>query len=588
MQQRSPRSSPLSLVLVSSVISVVCTLFVTEYYRQYMWGRGSGGGYTLPFPSSPTLSSPTSSSSSSSTILTLPASVLAARHAQQPAAAAAAALDMEYECEACPACPACPKAAAAAASPGEEVEFECEACPEPAAAAAVVECPSSSVAHGAAAAAPPAAPPAAPNPPSSSDRPPAHRDPPQRLTKRPARRPPPELDRNECVEVDPYGPDLDFPLSASRGRSAFNSPFSATNSAFEEFTGEVLLGECSCPIQDPPEGWSFDCGDYDWRILSELSSPWWQMNFTHEAIDTAWDFALGNVPPTYHYAVRDGKFFRKVREPQSSWGERLADMLRTVAATVRLPDVEFSVNYFDHAKVHRQDPFPVFGFVHDAAMHEIATPHAHFWTNGNDYSFPFSAACPEYGARKDRLFWRGACTGPTHDHQAPYASAYLRTAVTQMTHRHPDLLDAGVSRDCFPDRPGLVDPLPFANMEEDMCMHKNLLLLDGNSISGRSSYMLHSGSTIFKPDSVFSEWSYHLLKPWVHYVPVRENLDDLVEQVQWAQLNPKSAECIARNAKRFAEKHIRKETIACVWWRLLTELARKQPGGSRTEGLSPV
>jgi hypothetical protein len=283
------------------------------------------------------------------------------------------------------------------------------------------------------------------------------------------------------------------------------------------------------------------------------------MNFTHEAIDTAWDYTLGNVPPTYHFAVKDGVIYRKQRDPLSGWGDRLMDMLRAVSKMIRLPDVEFSVNYFDHAKVHRQDPFPVFGFAHDAAMHEIATPFSHSWTRGDDLAFPLNPACPDFSGRKDKLFWRGSCTGPTHDHQPAFASAYIRTAVTQMTHRHPDLLDAGVTADCFHlSRPMLVQYLDFANMVEDMCMHKYLLQLDGNSISGRSSHILHSGSTMFKPDSVFSEWSYHLLKPWVHYVPVRENLDDLVEQVQWAQRNPKSAECIARNAKRFAEKHLRK------------------------------
>lgn len=397
------------------------------------------------------------------------------------------------------------------------------------------------------------------------------------------------MERNECIEVDPNSPDLDFPLSASEGRSLFNNPFTATNSAFEEYTGEVLLGDCSCPLYNKPENWTFDCGAYDWRILTELTSPWHRMNFTPAAIDAAWSTTIGNIPPTYHYAIRDGRLWGRSRGPLSGWAPRLENMLRTVVGMVKLPNVEFSVNYFDHPKVARQDPMPVFGFTRDAAMSEIATPFAHSWTRGDDYEFHLNPQCPPYEQRKEKLFFRGSCTGPTVDYNINYKNAYLRTSVTLMTQARPDLLDAGVTNQCFVHEPeGTFQYLPYANSDVDMCMHKFLLQLDGNTISGRSSHILHSGSTMFKPDSVFSEWSYHLLRPWIHYVPVRENLDDLIEQIEWAKRNPKSAECIARNAKRFAEKHIRKEMTACVWWRLFSELARKQPQGSRTEGLSPL
>jgi hypothetical protein len=351
---RQSRTSSLAVIVVTAIVSAVCTTVAMEGYRQYWAG---GGGQSSSSTSS-------SSSSSSSHLLhtpaspnspyAVPASVLSTRnilHAQappsppQPRATVAECKELvDVECEACPDCPA-------PAPPAE--------CPPPAPPAPPAECPPPAPPAAAAAAAAPAAP-AAGSPPASCPavpgeaipggvRPPSHREPPKRLHKRPPRRPPPELERNECIEVDPYSKDLHFPLSAAEGRSVFNSPFSASNSAFEEFTGEVLLGECNCPLKSTPDNWRFDCGDWDWRILSELTAPWHRMNFTRQAIDTAYEKAVGNVPPTYHFAIKDGKLWRKQREPLSSWGGRLADMLKTVTGMLRLPDVEFSVNYFDHS-----------------------------------------------------------------------------------------------------------------------------------------------------------------------------------------------------------------------------------------------
>jgi hypothetical protein len=95
---------------------------------------------------------------------------------------------------------------------------------------------------------------------------------------------------------------------------------------------------------------------------------------------------------------------------------------------------------------------------------------------------------------------------------------------------------------------------------------------------------------LLKPDSVFSEWYYHLLRPWVHYIPVREFLEDLPEQASWAVKEAPSTalQCLADNLRALAKKHVRKEAAACYWWRLLSAWADKQHEAPRTEGFAPV
>ena len=178
--------------------------------------------------------------------------------------------------------------------------------------------------------------------------------------------------------------------------------------------------------------------------------------------------------------------------------------------------------------------------------------------------------------------------GPNHGYHMPLIGAYLRSRATLLSERRPDVLDMGITgSDCHV---GFLSNITFLDLFEsrDICKHKYLLQLDGNGISGRSTHLFSSGSLVFKPDSVFSEWYYHNLRPWVHYVPVHEFLEDVVEQVEWIKANPAAAMCIANNAKIFAKQHLTKENVACYWWRLLSAWARQQTQGSRTEGFTPV
>jgi hypothetical protein len=386
--------------------------------------------------------------------------------------------------------------------------------------------------------------------------------------------------------------------SAAAAAAAARAPlrhavaWSATSGAHEEHAGDTLLGECDCPLRGapPPDGWRFDCGDYDWRILSDLA-PWHGVNVTHKMLDYAYEVKTGNVPPGYHFSVSRGRIYYKSREPYSVYHGQLLDMLRAVAAMVPLPDCEFVLHAWDHAKVWRQDPVPVFSFIRDAAKNDVTVPYPYAWAGG-DFDVGAGANCPPLAARSgNKVMWRGGCTGPATEgrYHEPFWPLYLRYRVGQLTAKHGDVLDAGLADNCLDgDAPRA---LPFVDLSPaGACNHKFLLLLDGNTASGRSSRWVHSGAVLLKPDSVFSEWYYHLLRPWVHYIPVREFLEDLPEQALWAVKEAPSTalQCLADNLRALAKKHVRKEAAACYWWRLLSAWADKQHEAPRTEGFAPV
>ncbi len=77
------------------------------------------------------------------------------------------------------------------------------------------------------------------------------------------------------------------------------------------------------------------------------------------------------------------------------------------------------------------------------------------------------------------------------------------------------------------------------------------------------------GSLIFKQDSNYYEHFYRQLVPWQHYVPVKENIEDLLERVQWARSNDKEAKKMAENSVEFAVNNLLPDHLYCYMVRLL-------------------
>ena len=66
-----------------------------------------------------------------------------------------------------------------------------------------------------------------------------------------------------------------------------------------------------------------------------------------------------------------------------------------------------------------------------------------------------------------------------------------------------------------------------------------------------------------------------LLEPWVHYVPVRYDLGDVVERLLWLREHDDEARLIARNAKAFAMRYLSCNAIVYYVDRLLRAYAER-------------
>ena len=93
------------------------------------------------------------------------------------------------------------------------------------------------------------------------------------------------------------------------------------------------------------------------------------------------------------------------------------------------------------------------------------------------------------------------------------------------------------------------DHVPHSDM---MQYRYHLDLVGGGSTTWADTLRkLAMPGLLFHHETLMRDWFYGELQPWVHYVPIRIDLDDLSDKYVWAETNPIEAETIARNGREF-------------------------------------
>jgi hypothetical protein len=180
--------------------------------------------------------------------------------------------------------------------------------------------------------------------------------------------------------------------------------------------------------------------------------------------------------------------------------------------------------------------------------------------------------------KKEILFFRGSDTGCGNSR--PWLE-YPRPKLVSLSLQRPDLIDARFVN--FLHKKEL-EGWAFANgyMSGFVKMDKNpkykyLMNIDGNCAAApRLPLLMHSNSVIFKQESPSIQWFYDKLKPYVHYIPVRDNLSDIFQKILWAQAHDEECREISERAQKFARQYLTEEMVYLYFYRLIEAYARKQ------------
>ena len=91
--------------------------------------------------------------------------------------------------------------------------------------------------------------------------------------------------------------------------------------------------------------------------------------------------------------------------------------------------------------------------------------------------------------------------------------------------------------------------------EYDMINYKYILNIDGNASTwDATAWKMNSGSVIFKVDAPWVQWFYPEYVPYIHYIPIKDDMSDLQEKYQWCEAHPIECEQMVENSKQLFQK----------------------------------
>jgi hypothetical protein len=183
-----------------------------------------------------------------------------------------------------------------------------------------------------------------------------------------------------------------------------------------------------------------------------------------------------------------------------------------------------------------------------------------------------------WNRKKAKLFWRGANTDGYYTKQN--WTEHPRGRIVYLAQHAKELIDAAFHQIC-PERSDKyfrkeTPTKPFVTVVDHLA-YKYQLLVDGVTCTyPGTQWRLLSGCATFKQESDDVMWFFPLLEPWVHYIPVKQNLSDVFEKLLWAQKNDAWAHQIAQNARTFALNNIMPEHILLYCAKTLLKYASLQ------------
>jgi len=171
--------------------------------------------------------------------------------------------------------------------------------------------------------------------------------------------------------------------------------------------------------------------------------------------------------------------------------------------------------------------------------------------------------------KKNKAIWRGSLTKA------------IRLPFCLLSKQYPELLNARINVE---ER----DPRVQEQVEseglfggrvswEEFLDHKYLPILDGGCCAAPAfQWRLLSNSLTIKQESDEIQWFYGALKPYEHYVPMKNDCSDFAAVIAWAGEQDVLCKQIAENATAFSLNHLMMEDVCVYFYHVLKHYSSLQ------------
>jgi len=169
--------------------------------------------------------------------------------------------------------------------------------------------------------------------------------------------------------------------------------------------------------------------------------------------------------------------------------------------------------------------------------------------------------------KKSMAVWRGVLTGDHslyRRHEAEYNGGKPMTFMERCNmlsrckfvfdHQESTVVDVGI----YKQLDYLSVPSEYNHvMKGELSFHghlqyKAIISLEGNDVATGLKWALFSRSVVLQvPPTKVSYAMEEILEPWIHYIPLKSDLSDVEEKMQWIEENDQEAQQIAERATLF-------------------------------------
>lgn len=281
-----------------------------------------------------------------------------------------------------------------------------------------------------------------------------------------------------------------------------------------------------------------------------------------------------------HYQIINHKLYR---QKECMFPFRCSGIEHFILKVIKkLPDMDLSINVHDYPQsVRWGTPLPVFSFSKvESSNFDITYPAWTFWEGGpavwpiyptglgrwdlQREIIPKAAAAWPWEKKHNKAFFLGSRTSDERD------------PLILLSRAEPELVDARYTKNQAwkSDKDTLGMPAASEIKLEDHCPYKYLFNFRGVAASFRLKHLFLCDSVVFHVGDEWIEFFYPALKPWVHYIPVRKDLSDARELIEFAQQNDDVVRKIAERGRQFIWDHLDMDDVTCYWENLLKRYAK--------------
>ncbi|KAK8746945.1 hypothetical protein OTU49_016907, partial [Cherax quadricarinatus] len=332
----------------------------------------------------------------------------------------------------------------------------------------------------------------------------------------------------------------------------------------------VYSEDCYCPVGDIVK----------WQELAGCPSSYPQINQDLKNFhDVDFEIVLKEAIKRFNqagsrsfcnYVIKDDKVYRKCYGQHVGFNMFMDNILHSLLRKMSIPDVEFIINLGDWPLVNpKLKPLiPIFSWCGSEDTADIVMPtyditEATLEMMGRvslDILSVQSNNDIPWEQKKSQAFWRGR------------DSRQERLDLITLARKHEHLINASLTNFFFfKDQEVEYGPKEKHISFFKFFDYKYQINIDGTVAAYRLPYLLGGSSVVLKQDSPYYEFFYNDLEPYVHFIPFKRDLSNLIEKIEWARTNDKKAQAIAQNGRQYVQENLMPKDVYCYHVTLLQE-----------------